>query len=60
MKSDWLLLSVDTSAITVLLLEATLGCIYGRNEMQPATLQYAPALTATLALIMIIKKCKVS
>ena len=44
MKSDWLLLSVDTSAFSVLCLEATVGCLYGRNKIQPATLQYVPAL----------------
>ena len=40
MISDWLLLSVDTSAITGLILVARLGCLYGRNEIQPATLSY--------------------
>ena len=39
-ESDWLFLSVDTSAaITVLFSVATLGCLYRRNEMQPATSQ---------------------
>ena len=38
MNSDWLLLSVDTSAITVLFLVAKPGCLYDCNEMQTATL----------------------
>ena len=29
----------------VLFLVATLGCLYGRNEMHPTTLQYAPGFS---------------
>ena len=35
MESDRLMLSVDTSAISVLFLVATLGCLYGHNKVQP-------------------------